>query len=129
MLRVLGYQFGYYWRVKKKALSEYSRLTVISVIPLGLPAVITSLSLESEQTQVHRSALPFHFSANQSQALKIWLSKIVPAAVLGLPCLKMKTPLGQGRLRLFICDPAGIRTQDPYIKSVMLYRLSYEIIW
>ena len=25
-------------------------------------------------------------------------------------------------------DPAGIRTQDPYIKSVMLYRLSYEII-
>ena len=24
-------------------------------------------------------------------------------------------------------DPAGIRTQDPYIKSVMLYRLSYEI--
>ncbi len=26
------------------------------------------------------------------------------------------------------CDPAGIRTQDPYIKSVMLYRLSYGII-
>ena len=26
------------------------------------------------------------------------------------------------------CDPAGIRTQDPYIKSVMLYQLSYEII-
>ena len=25
-------------------------------------------------------------------------------------------------------DPAGIRTQDPYIKSVMLYRLSYGII-
>ena len=24
-------------------------------------------------------------------------------------------------------DPAGIRTQDPYIKSVMLYQLSYEI--
>ena len=24
-------------------------------------------------------------------------------------------------------DPAGIRTQDPYIKSVMLYRLSYGI--
>ena len=27
------------------------------------------------------------------------------------------------------CDPAGIRTQDPYIKSVMLYRLSYGIIF
>ena len=25
------------------------------------------------------------------------------------------------------CDPAGARTQDPYIKSVMLYQLSYEI--
>ena len=26
-----------------------------------------------------------------------------------------------------ICDPAGIRTQDHYIKSVMLYQLSYGI--
>jgi hypothetical protein len=25
-------------------------------------------------------------------------------------------------------DPAGIRTQDPNIKSVMLYQLSYGII-
>jgi hypothetical protein len=24
-------------------------------------------------------------------------------------------------------DPAGIRTQDPYIKSVLLYQLSYGI--
>ena len=32
-------------------------------------------------------------------------------------------------LRLFILsDPAGIRTQDPYIKSVLLYQLSYGII-
>ena len=28
-----------------------------------------------------------------------------------------------------LCDPAGTRTQDPNIKSVMLYRLSYEIIF
>jgi hypothetical protein len=28
----------------------------------------------------------------------------------------------------FFCDPAGIRTQDHYIKSVMLYQLSYGII-
>ncbi len=27
----------------------------------------------------------------------------------------------------FFCDPAGIRTQDPYIKSVLLYQLSYGI--
>jgi hypothetical protein len=25
------------------------------------------------------------------------------------------------------CDPAGIRTQDHYIKSLMLYQLSYGI--
>ncbi len=27
-----------------------------------------------------------------------------------------------------LCDPAGIRTQDPYIKSVLLYQLSYGIV-
>ncbi len=27
----------------------------------------------------------------------------------------------------FACDPAGIRTQDPYIKSVLLYQLSYRV--
>ena len=27
-----------------------------------------------------------------------------------------------------VSDPAGIRTQDPYIKSVLLYQLSYGII-
>jgi hypothetical protein len=29
---------------------------------------------------------------------------------------------------LCVCEPAGIRTQDPYIKSVMLYQLSYRFI-
>ena len=28
---------------------------------------------------------------------------------------------------LFLCDPAGARTQDPNIKSVVLYLLSYWI--
>ncbi len=27
-----------------------------------------------------------------------------------------------------LCDPAGTRTQDPYIKSVLLYQLSYGIL-
>ena len=27
----------------------------------------------------------------------------------------------------FYCDPAGARTQDPDIKSVVLYQLSYRI--
>ena len=26
-----------------------------------------------------------------------------------------------------LCDLAGIRTQDPYIKSVLLYQLSYQV--
>ena len=36
---------------------------------------------------------------------------------------KMKTPACAEVFR----DPAGARTQDPYIKSVMLYQLSYRI--
>ena len=28
----------------------------------------------------------------------------------------------------FLSDPAGARTQDPYIKSVLLYQLSYGIL-
>ena len=32
-------------------------------------------------------------------------------------------------LFLLSSDPAGIRTQDPNIKSVMLYQLSYGIIY
>ncbi len=35
----------------------------------------------------------------------------------------MKTPACAEVFR----DPAGARTQDPYIKSVMLYQLSYRI--
>ena len=29
---------------------------------------------------------------------------------------------------LYFCDSAGIRTQDPDIKSVVLYQLSYEVL-
>ena len=29
---------------------------------------------------------------------------------------------------IFNSDPAGTRTQGPYIKSVLLYQLSYQII-
>ena len=36
-------------------------------------------------------------------------------------------PALRRHFRLFIGDPAGIRTQDPYIKSVLLYQLSYGI--
>jgi hypothetical protein len=39
--------------------------------------------------------------------------------------MAQKKPLKIERLS---CDPAGIRTQGPYIKSVLLYQLSYGII-
>lgn len=32
-------------------------------------------------------------------------------------------------LQIKISDCAGTRTQDPYIKSVMLYQLSYAVIY
>ena len=31
-------------------------------------------------------------------------------------------------MKVFFCDLAGARTQDPHIKSVMLYLLSYQVI-
>jgi hypothetical protein len=40
--------------------------------------------------------------------------------------LKKKKP--HSGLVAFSSDPAGIRTQDPYIKSVLLYQLSYGIL-
>jgi hypothetical protein len=30
--------------------------------------------------------------------------------------------------RLYFCDPTGARTQDPNIKSVVLYQLSYRVV-
>ena len=30
--------------------------------------------------------------------------------------------------RLYFCDPTGARTQDPIIKSDVLYQLSYRVI-
>ena len=41
-----------------------------------------------------------------------------------LNIMSKKKPPSRGR---FFSDPAGIRTQDPYIKSVLLYQLSYGI--
>ena len=41
-----------------------------------------------------------------------------------LDCIKKSAFL---RKRLHQSDPAGIRTQGPYIKSVLLYQLSYGI--
>ena len=51
-----------------------------------------------------------------------------------LIALKSKKPANHLICRFLVlfditfCDPAGIRTQDPYIKSVLLYQLSYGIL-
>ncbi len=51
-----------------------------------------------------------------------------------LIALKSKNPENHLICRVLVlfdivsCDPAGIRTQDPYIKSVLLYQLSYGIL-
>jgi hypothetical protein len=41
--------------------------------------------------------------------------------------LKAKDLSYRCRKGQFDCDPVGIRTRDPLIKSQMLYRLSYKI--
>ena len=43
-----------------------------------------------------------------------------------LSTAKIKKPPDEGRF--FLGEPAGTRTQGPYIKSVLLYQLSYEFI-
>jgi hypothetical protein len=39
----------------------------------------------------------------------------------------IKKPPNEAVVLFYFGDPAGIRTQDPYIKSVLLYQLSYGI--
>ena len=42
--------------------------------------------------------------------------------------MKTKIPDRFSSVRDLFCDPAGARTQDPNIKSVVLYLLSYRVI-
>jgi hypothetical protein len=62
------------------------------------------------------------------QNIKNWplvrISSVI--ASVGYKIIKPKT-LVYNVLGYSKSDPAGIRTQDPYIKSVMLYQLSYGI--
>jgi hypothetical protein len=43
--------------------------------------------------------------------------------------IKIKSRLFKGGFMFGFSDPAGTRTQGPYIKSVLLYQLSYEIFF
>ena len=59
------------------------------------------------------------FPSESSKRKKLQNQRLTWALELPIICLLLKG--------LSFCDPAGIRTQDHYIKSVMLYQLSYGI--
>ena len=61
-------------------------------------------------------------STLQSQGSAFFVFFLIKASFIRV---KQKSPL---RTEVdFFCDSAGIRTQGPYIKSVLLYQLSYGI--
>ena len=62
------------------------------------------------------------FKHNAAHCVCFFLSRQLTRAS-SWRCLKIK----KLRLSSKLCDPAGTRTQDPYIKSVLLYQLSYRI--
>src|SRR5690606_34299805 len=84
--------------------------------PAGLLSRSQASSLSQRVTQCARAARGhFSFLVRRTQA------------ALGPTHKKRKTPL-RGRIACTLFrDSAGIRTQDPNIKSVMLYQLSYGI--
>ena len=52
-----------------------------------------------------------------------------PLKMASLPFLHMAKKIkGHPSSRTTFCDPTGARTQDPIIKSDVLYRLSYRVI-
>ena len=68
--------------------------------------------------------------------LNVLTTGLEPAHPIGHHPLKMAClPIPPRELRqkrvktiaLTLCDLAGARTQDPYIKSVLLYQLSYQV--
>jgi hypothetical protein len=65
-----------------------------------------------------------HVFSNRLFILKVWLVKFKPCLPKQGLFFDKKKPL---RFRRGLCDPAGARTQDPYIKSVLLYQLSYRV--
>ena len=64
--------------------------------------------------------MPILKQSNKLLILIIW-----GFVILGWIWSIKKPPVSE---RLFICDPAGARTQDPMLKRHMLYLLSYGII-
>jgi hypothetical protein len=51
-----------------------------------------------------------------------------PLKMASLPFLHVAKKKGQVIELLDLCDPTGARTQDPIIKSDVLYQLSYRVI-
>ncbi len=57
------------------------------------------------------------------------MCSLTQMAILNWKKFRRKKNLSNFLRGFLFCDPAGIRTQGPYIKSVLLYQLSYEIIF
>ena len=72
-------------------------------------------------TTLHKPQFPF---CSLQQAESLQKSR---AGTFKLKSLQRYDSEGFEEMWLVICDPAGTRTQDPYIKSVLLYQLSYGI--
>jgi len=60
--------------------------------------------------------------------LKMVRLPISPPGLKGIFLLKSNVNKKSRTVAGYFSDFAGIRTQGPYIKSVLLYQLSYEII-
>ena len=68
-----------------------------------------------------------------------WIKALIHCVHLALFSFLLSLEQAQSRLEtkkapsigqcFYQSDSAGIRTQDPYIKSVLLYQLSYGIVW
>ena len=73
----------------------------------------------------------------RGDAAGIRVSLNMPISKIVIICIQQKNRVSIKLMRAFYlivrnwtlaCDPAGTRTQGPYIKSVLLYQLSYGII-
>ena len=62
----------------------------------------------------------WRFSVNKNQFLPQCFTYVVPKTKNALQVNNLQS------VNSIFCDPAGTRTQDPYIKSVLLYQLSYQ---
>ena len=125
---------------------EEKRLIVSSMFPDFLefygtrhrtPRLNSAIALiyqNNSKLQGKKKGTSLSFLDLSHQVIPLGLAQSHHSRTLGLSLLRIEplgsTLKGTKKPQLFVgafCDPAGIRTQDPYIKSVLLYQLSYRI--